>query len=133
MLRVVGEIGLLLSNGRLIVKDQNGPLASLETGDPSSASLFVAFFTENGLQGVLDNIPKLVVLVAKEDDSSADLVVAEGARANKGWPLISSRDDDDRVLETKAMTYNEVGVCKMASLTICSILESGTDPPLVSW
>lgn len=45
--------------------------------------------------------------------------------------LIVGIDDGSRVKAWNA--HNEVGVCKMASLTICSTLESGTEPPLESW
>jgi hypothetical protein len=78
VLRVGWEIGLLLSNGRLVVKDQDGPLGSLEPSDPSSATLSESFLADDGLEDVPDDVPELVVFSTKEDDSSTDLVVAAG-------------------------------------------------------
>lgn len=84
MLGVVGEVGLLLSDGRLVVKDQDSPLAGLEPGDPSSATLLVTLLSDESLQGVTDNIPELVVLVTEQDDGSADLVIAARKRNDRG-------------------------------------------------
>jgi hypothetical protein len=70
------EIRLLLPNRRLVVKDQDRPLGSFKPGDPPRAALFVSFFPDDGLEDVTHDVPVLVVFGAKEDDGSADLVVA---------------------------------------------------------
>lgn len=76
MLGIRGEIRLLLPHRRLIIKDQDGPLGSLEPGDPPRAALLVGFFPDDGLEDVTNDVPVLVVFGAEEDDGSADLVVA---------------------------------------------------------
>jgi hypothetical protein len=76
MLGIRGEIRLLRPHRRLVVKDQDGPLGSLEPGDPPRAARFVSFFPDDGLEDVTDDVPVLVVFGAEEDDGSADLVVA---------------------------------------------------------
>lgn len=76
MLGIRWEIRLLLPHRRLIIKDQDGPPGSFEPGDPPRAALLVSFFADDGLEDVTDDVPELVVFGAKEDDGSADLVVA---------------------------------------------------------
>jgi hypothetical protein len=144
VLGIRGEIRLLLPHRRLVIKDQDRPLGSLEPGDPPRAALLVSFFPDDGLEDVTHDVPVLVVFGAKEDDGSADLVVATrmrerddmmGGSAIDGTnhsDLIVGTDDGSRLVDG-IDTHNEVGVCKMASLTICSTLESGTEPPLESW
>ena len=77
MLGIRWEIRLLLPHRRFVVKDQDGPLGSLEPGDPPRAALLVSFFPDDGLEDVTHDVPVLVVFGAEEDDGSADLVVAE--------------------------------------------------------
>jgi hypothetical protein len=76
VLGIRGEIRLLLPHRRLVIKDQDRPLGSLEPGDPPRAALLVSFFPDDGLEDVTHDVPVLVVFGAKEDDGSADLVVA---------------------------------------------------------
>ena len=76
VLGIVREILFLLPHPTLIIKDQDRPLPIPKPIDPGLGRLVILFFGQHGFEDIGGDIPELVVFITKENDGSADLVVA---------------------------------------------------------